>query len=92
MLYVLFDNGEEVWHWVQIYIEPNYSYTEFYFVFEDSLEFSNQSKILFYPHQWTRVCLSRNSNTSTVRLVVDGELFVETDVKVKKNPDNLNLV
>ena len=90
MLYVLLDDDEEVWHWVQIFIGP--SYTEFYFVFEDSPEFSNQSEILVFPFQWTRVCLSRDSNTSIVRLVIDGELFVEKDVEVQKNPDDLNLV
>ena len=47
---------------------------------------------LFYPLQWTRVCFSSNSNTSTVRLVVDGELLVEKVWKVKKKPDNINLV
>ena len=47
---------------------------------------------MFYPLQWIRVCLSKDSNTSLARLVVDGELLIEQEVKVKNQPDNLNLV
>ena len=47
---------------------------------------------MFSPLQWTRVCLSKDSNTSLARLVVDGELLIEQEVRVKNQPDNLNLV
>ena len=89
-LFVLLDDNGEVWHSVKIF--PQITYTQFSFEFEDSKESSNKSKILFYPLQWTRVCLSRDSNTSLVRLVVDSELVIEQEVKVKRKPDNLNLV
>ena len=89
-IFVLRDGNEKVWHWVQI--NADVTYTEFTFQFEDSQQISNQSKTLFYPLQWTRVCLSKDSNTSQARLVVDGQLLIEQEVKVKNQPDNLNLV
>ena len=90
VLFVLQDDKGEVWHWA--YIDAGTTFTQFTFKFEDSPMFTAQSASLFYPLQWTRVCLSRDSNTSLVRLVVDGELLLETDWKVKNQPDNLNLV
>ena len=42
--------------------------------------------------QWTRVCLSKDSNTSLVRLVVDGELLVEEKVKLDNQPEDLDIV
>ena len=88
-LFVLRNDDGESWHWVMINAQS--THTDFMFKFEDSPTFSNQSKILFYPLQWTRVCLSRDLNTSIARLVVDGELLIEQEVKVKNQPDNLTL-
>ena len=68
------------------------TYTQFGFAFEDSPMLSNQSETLFYPLQWTRVCLSKDSITSLARMVVDGELLVEEEVRVKSQPDKLDLV
>ena len=89
-LFVLTDDEEETWHWIQIYAAE--TFTEFQFELEDSPRFTVKSASLFYPLQWTRVCLSMDSNTSTVRLVVDGELLLQKVWKVKNKPDNLNLV
>ena len=89
-LFVLRDDNGKVWHLVKIFAQT--TYTQFSFQFEDLPRISTQSKILFYPLQWTRVCLSKDSNTSLARLVVDGELMFEQEVKVKIQPDNLNLV
>ena len=89
-LFVLRDNRGEVWNWANIFAAT--SYTEFSFQFEDSTRFSGLSKILSYPLQWTRICLSKDSDTSQARLVVDGELLVEKEVRVKKNPDSIELV
>ena len=89
-LFVLLDDNGEVWHWGKIFAAT--TYTKFSLRFEDSQLLSKQSKILFYPLQWTRVCLSKDSNTSLARLVVDGELLIEQKVKVKNQPDNLHLL
>ena len=67
-LFVLLGDNGEVWNWVKISAFENY--TEFSFRWADSPEFSARSEILFYPLQWTRVCLSKDSNTSLARLVV----------------------
>ena len=56
------------------------TYTEFSFKFVDHPSFSNISEVLFYPLQRTRVCLSKDSNTSMVRLVLDSELLFEKEV------------
>ena len=68
------------------------TYTEFSFKFVDYPSFSNISEVLFYPLQRTRVCLSKDSNTSMVRLVLDSELLFEKEVMIKNEPTNLNLV
>ena len=73
-MFVLNDDKGDIWHWVKIYADLNVTY--FRFQFEDSLKFSVQSESLTYPLQWTRVCLSRNSNTSMVRLVVDKDCWM----------------
>ena len=46
-------------------------------VWHDNFGLDISSDFLFYPLQWTRVCLSKDSNTSVLRLVVDGELLGE---------------
>ena len=90
VLYELQDDEGKTWHWAKIYAAK--TFTKFSFQFEDSPTFSRLSDILFYPLQWTRVCLSRDSNTSLVRLVVDSELLIEEVVKLESLPGSLNLV
>ena len=90
-LFVLLDGKGKTWLYVTIYAFD--TFTEYRFGFGTSPEWSTgQSEILFFPLQWTRVCLSMESSTSLVRLVVDGELLVETTLNVEGRPDNLNLV
>ena len=88
--FAILDDYGQVWHLVWIFAEK--TYTEFSFKFEGSPWFTTHSKKLFYQLQWTRVCLSKDSNTSLARLVVDGELMLEEEVELKSKPDNLNLV
>ena len=89
VMLVIRDDKGTIWFWEKI--RPTKTYTEFSFQFGDSPYVSNKSKILFYPLQWTRLCLSKDAYTSKARLVVDGELLIETEVKVEDNPDDLNL-
>ena len=89
-LFVLHDDGGKIWHWVKIFATS--TYTQFTIKFKESLKFTVQSVSLFYPLQWNSVCLSRDSNTSLVRLVVDGELLMEKVWNVKHKPDNLSLL
>ena len=90
MLFALLDDNGTNWLWLEIFADV--TYTEFNFQFEDLPEASIQSKILFFPLHWTRVCFSKDLQTSQAKLVVDGELLLEREVKVKSVPDNLNLV
>ena len=89
VILVIRDDKGTIWFWEKI--RSTKTYTEFSFQFGDSPYVSNKSKILFYPLQWTRLCLAKDAYTSKARLVVDGELLIETEVKVEDNPDDLNL-
>ena len=64
---ILLDNMGDVWHYLWIFVTE--TYTEFDLSFEQYPGFSKQREALFYPLQWTRVCLSKDSETSLVRLV-----------------------
>ena len=48
--------------------------------------------VLFYPYQWTRICLSYGSKHSLVALVVDGKQLVANVIKVAERPRNLTLI
>ena len=71
-LYVLHDDKGYMWHWVGLFASE--TFTEFSFKFEDSPVFGSQSEILFYPLQWSRICLSKDSITS--------ELLIEKVLEV----------
>ena len=88
-IYGLHDENEQVWHFVEIFAAD--TYTEFTIKFEGWSTYGVTSDYLFYPLQWTRVCLSMDSNSSEVQFVVEGELLVHKPIWVKKRPDNLNL-
>ena len=89
-LFVLFDDQRKDWQWTSI--RSSGSYTEFQFKFEGSAIFKGRRDLLFYPLQWTKVCLSLDSNTSSVRLVADSELLIETKLKMKNKPENLTVL
>ena len=93
VLYELQDDEGKTWHWAKIYAAK--TFTKFSFQFEDSPTFSRLSDILFYPLQWTRMCVSISPNitsgNSTVRMVADGKKWHEESWLVKNKPENLNL-
>ena len=90
LLYVLEDKKGRKWHTLKFL--PDKSFTEFLFMFKGSPQFRIPAKFLFYPEQWTRVCLSMNSNSSLVSLVVEETLLGEKAWRVEKKPSNLHLV
>ena len=54
-----------------------------------------RTEVLFFPLQWTRACLSLDSNARKVRLVVDGQLLGEEEYKREedeKRPTNISLL
>ena len=84
LLFALLDLRADEDYWLSVQIYAEFTHTEFTLQFEDSPTVSAHSKVLFYPLQWTRVCLSKDSNSFLARLVVDGELLIEKEVEVKK--------
>ena len=90
LLFVLLDDKGEIWLWVVF--SPFKNYTQFWFQFKDLPMFSTKSDQMYFPLQWTRVCLSIDANTSVVRLVVDGDQLMEQVLQLNKKPENLNLV
>ena len=70
VLFLLRNDLGKTWHYVKAIA------TGFTFQFEN-LRYSVRRGTLLYPLQWTNVCLSRDSNASVVKLVVDGELLIE---------------
>ena len=74
-------DDKDGWLWVGLVVYE--THTDYIFQFDDTPMFETQSDILFYPLQWTQVCLSLN--TSAVKLVVDGKLLKETKWERKKN-------
>ena len=85
VLFLLRNDLGKTWHYVKAIA------TGFTFQFEN-LRYSVRRGTLLYPLQWTNVCLSRDSNASVVKLVVDGELLIEKHLDMKYKPNNLNLV
>ena len=91
-LFGFLDDKEE--YWLSLVILSYNNYTQFLFQLEDSPMFATNSDHLHYPLQWSRVCLSMdsNSNSSAVRLVVDGEQLMKRVCEMNEKPDYLGLV
>ena len=88
-LYILSDDKGDDWHWLAILRSDRY--TQFAFWHFECSSFSSKSAFLYFPLQWIRICLSMDSNTSAVRLVVNSELLREQVFMTKGKPDNLDL-
>ena len=83
--------GEE-WAYIQLYAAP--SFTQ-YRVGLGPTVFVKRMKTIFFPLQWTRVCLSLNSEAGKVTLVVDGQLLGEEDYQREEDevrPANISLI
>ena len=64
------------YQWGHIILVAASDYTE-YQVKLGEVFLSHQTQTIFFPLQWTRVCLSVDSTSSKVTFVVDGQLFGE---------------
>ena len=97
-LFRLLDENEDTWLYLEIFASSNY--TEFIVMTSDGMGWDETSNFrtssLFFPMQWTRVCLSTvhpiNSNTSKTTLVVDDKQIVERYIPMVGNPTNLTLM
>ena len=91
-MFILLDGDGYMWG--RINLNAAHSDTE-YDVQLGPVFFQKQSEALFFPLQWSRACLSLDSNASKVRLVVDGQLLGEGEYKREEDeyrPVNLSLV
>ena len=87
-LFLLRNDNEEIWLSVNMYAAPHQ--TDFTISVEDTkLEVSIET--LYYPSQWVRICVSLDSNTSTLKFVVDGEERFNNIMNFGSTPENLNL-
>ena len=88
-LFVLLDSDDNVWLSLGLFAAE--SHTEFTIHFS-RVRINRKSPHPFFPMQWTRVCISFNSDTSMVTLVVDGDQLIERTIYVDSTPVNLNLI
>ena len=84
------DWTDKIWLYVELYASSS-SYTEFTNQSSNELV-TIHSPSLFFPMQWTRICLSFNSNTLKAILVVDGEQLVARVMNVTDKPRSLSII
>ena len=88
---ILDDEGGQ-WVYVDLYAARNQTEYHFGIEFDPS---TAQTTAVFFPLQWTRVCLSLDSVSNKMTLVVNGQLLGEREYDqydVEGRPDNLRLL
>ena len=92
-MFVLMDSEERIWGRINLYAAS--SFTEYKVGFGPVPYLVKQIEAIFFPLQWTRVCLSLDAVEGKVSLVVDGQLLGEEEYKKEednKRPDNFILL
>ena len=92
LFHMLGDDGIKRWGFVELNADPM-SFTE-YKMRLGYAQFVAESPTLFFPLQWTRMCMSLNSLDNQMRLFVDGQLMIDAKYEKEKDPDrptHLNL-
>ena len=91
-MFTLLDTDGDMW--VDIDLFAARSYTEYEVNF-GPVVFFKKTEAVFFPLQWARACLSLDSITSKVRVVVDGQLLGEVEYKMDEmdeyRPANISL-
>ena len=85
----LLSNDNKKWMYVELNTAS--SFPE-YLVHVSGYHFTAYSTQNFFPMQWTRVCLSFNSNNYTVILVVDGDELMREAISIEERPLDLDLI
>ena len=85
-LFVLRDNNitwldDKDQKWLYVGFAAAKNKTEFV-LHLSGVEFTVATSSIFFPMQWTRLCLSYNGNTSLMNFVVDGDQLVERVIDV----------
>ena len=91
VFYILKEDGSQ-WGYVHFYAAPTYTNYE---VHLGPSEFAFQTESVFFPLQWTRVCLALETPIGRATLVVDGQVLGEAEYEKEKDkdrPTNLSLL
>ena len=90
-LFRLLDDFGKNKKWLYVEVDAAPTHTGYTVVFS-GIQFAATSPSIFFRFQWTRLCLSFNTSTSMVTLVVDGNQLAKKFVVVEKNLNNLNMI
>ena len=91
-LFSLRDDGGD--NWIYIYLVAASDFSTYTLDF-GPLFAVKETQVVFFPLQWTRVCISLDSVASLVTLVVDGQVLVEEEYRREEDeyrPANLSLL
>ena len=89
LMFELLNKGGYSWIFINFWAAP--SFTEYNVRVGKALH-SSKTKALFFPLQWTRACLSLDSNK--IKMVANGQLLVDKEYKKSEDTDrpaNLSL-
>ena len=85
VFHMLKDDERNKWGFVEMNADP-LSYTE-YKMKLGSTEFVAEASTVFFPLQWTRMCMSLDFPASKMRLFVDGQLMLDGKYEKEKDSD-----
>ena len=91
MFNLLDDDGD---HWGDVNLFAASGYTEYEVRF-GRVFLKRQTDTVLFPYQWTHVCVSMDSVTGKIALVVDGQLLGEKEYKRQEDnlrPSNISIV
>ena len=91
-MFILKDDDGYWWGYVLLYAASDSTYYEVYL---GPTTLVATTSTLYFPLQWTRVCVSLDSDSAMVRLVVDGQMLGQKEYKVEEDlykPTNLAIL
>ena len=88
-MFTLLSNDGDEWGYTNLY--AGNLYTEYY-VQLGPVFFTKQTQTVFFPLQWSRVCLSLDSVKSKVVLVADGQLLGEEEYEREEDEKRTTLI
>ena len=91
-LFKLVDSKQTTWLFVSTQSIVGKRHAQFLVSFAKGSLYIVEAPSQFFRGQWTRVCFSVNSNTSTAALAVDGIQIGEQMIDTGGNPSNLHMI
>ena len=71
--------------WANVFLHPSSDYTEYDIFLGPAYLIATTA--VFFPLQWIRFCVSLDTNSAMVRLVVDGQVLGQEEYKVEEDRD-----